>query len=152
MAVLIQEFFDPEVAFVLHTVDPASGDPNSLYAEIVVGLGETIASGSTAGSPYRLSYEKPDGPAKILAFANFSHALRTNPGGGLRKETLDYSQVRLSKEFVELEKLARHLTKVGTIVERALGGPQDIEGFVSNDRIYLVQARPQQGLSSRTAL
>jgi phosphoglucan,water dikinase len=147
MAVLIQEFFDPEFAFVLHTVDPAAPDTRFLYAELVVGLGETLVSAASAGTPYRLKCQKPDGPAKILAFANFSHALRLEPGAGLRKETLDYSQVRLSRDFAALAELGNRLAKVGTNVERALGGPQDIEGFVSNDDFYLVQARPQQGLS-----
>jgi len=150
MAVLIQEFFNPEFAFVLHTVDPAAQDSRSLYAELVVGLGETLVSAATAGTPYRLKCQKPSGPAKILAFANFSYALGAESGAALRKETLDYSQVRLSTNLEALAELGNRLAKIGTTVERGLGGPQDIEGFVSNDNVYLVQARPQQGASRPT--
>jgi len=150
MAVLIQEFFNPEFAFVLHTVDPTAQDSRSLYAELVVGLGETLVSAATAGTPYRLKCQKPSGPAKILAFANFSYALGAESGAALRKETLDYSQVRLSTNLEALAELGNRLAKIGTTVERGLGGPQDIEGFVSNDNVYLVQARTQQGASRPT--
>jgi phosphoenolpyruvate synthase/pyruvate phosphate dikinase len=150
MAVLVQEFFDPDFAFVLHTVSPVSQDPGILYAELVVGLGETLASAFTAGTPYRLSCRKPNGPTEILAFANFTHALHADPAAGVRKEILNYSRVRLSQDYSALERLGGRLAEIGAIVETAFNGPQDIEGFVVNDRIYLVQARPQQGLTSRT--
>ena len=65
MAVLIQEQLQPEFSFVLHTSSPLEQDDNILYAEIAVGLGETLASG-TRGSPWRLSVNKATG--EFLAF------------------------------------------------------------------------------------
>merc|ERR1719274_111341 len=46
MAVLVQELLAPEVSFVLHTVNPTSANPRQLYAELAVGLGETLAAGT----------------------------------------------------------------------------------------------------------
>ena len=52
MAVLIQELVRPEFSFVIHTVNPVSHLSNELYAELVVGLGETLVSAAEAASPY----------------------------------------------------------------------------------------------------
>jgi phosphoglucan,water dikinase len=171
MAVLIQELVDADYAFVLHTLSPITQDPRTLYAEIAVGLGETLVSAATAGGPYRLTCDKSSGAVAILAFANFSQASRPNPwqrlenartpgspsptekseSGSLEalvRETLDYSRIDLSREPSQLETLGRRLCRIGTYVEQALGKPQDIEGAVVKDTIYLVQTRPQQGLST----
>jgi phosphoenolpyruvate synthase/pyruvate phosphate dikinase len=65
-------------------------------------------------------------------------------------ETIDYSQVELSRDSRAREALGRRLGAVGSFVEKALGKPQDIEGAVVKNRIYLVQSRPQQGMQVRT--
>ena len=65
MAVLIQEQLQPDYSFVLHTSNPLDRDENVLYAEIAVGLGETLASG-TRGSPWRLSVNKLKGLNIVL--------------------------------------------------------------------------------------
>jgi phosphoglucan,water dikinase len=148
MAVLIQESLTPDFSFVLHTVNPITREVKELYAEIAVGLGEVLASATTAGSPYRITINKQSSAVEILAFANFSQAVRPDPAGGVRRETVDYSKISLSKEAAEVEKMGRHLSAIGVFVEHALGGPQDIEGAVVNERVYLVQARPQQGLDN----
>ncbi len=146
MAVLVQELLDPDFSFVLHTVNPITHAVREVYAEIVLGLGETLASAATFGTPYRLTCDKNSAAVNVLAFANFSEATRPNPGGGVRRETVDYSQVDLSGAAGALEKLGRGLSAIGVFVEGALGAPQDIEGAVVKDLVYLVQTRPQQGL------
>ena len=42
MAVLIQEVVEAEYGFVIHTVNPVSGNRGEVYAEVVLGLGETL--------------------------------------------------------------------------------------------------------------
>ena len=150
MGVLIQELIDPDFSFILHTSNPITHDSEEVYAEIVVGLGETLASASTRGGPYRLAINKACKGSVTLAFANFSHASRPAPGGGMRHETLDYSRVDLSRDTATREALGRRLGAVGCFVEKALGKPQDIEGAVLRDRLYLVQSRPQQGVQNQT--
>ena len=146
MAVLIQELLEPDLSFVLHTVDPVRHNAQEVYAEIVVGLGETLVSAATHGTAYRLTCDKRSGAVVTLAFANFGQAARPNPGGGIKRETVDYSRIDLSREAAAREKLGRRLAQIGAFVEQALGKPQDIEGAVVNDEICLVQARAQQGL------
>jgi len=60
MAVLVQQQISPDLSFVLHTVSPLDGDKDTMYAELAVGLGETLASG-TRGSPWRLAVNKSTG-------------------------------------------------------------------------------------------
>ena len=60
MAVLVMEMLSSDVAFVLHTVNPLDRDEKLLSAEMAVGLGETLASG-TRGSPWRFAIDKANG-------------------------------------------------------------------------------------------
>ena len=146
MAVLVQELLDPDYSFVLHTVNPITHNPREVYAEIVIGLGETLASATTRGSPYRLVCDKQSGAVVTLAFANFSQASHPSPEGGLRRETVDYSRIALSFDADARARLGQRLSAIGSFVEQALGKPQDLEGAVVKGQIYLVQARPQPGL------
>lgn len=146
MAMLIQQLLEPDFSFVLHTVDPVCGNQREVYAEIVVGLGETLVSAARPGTAYRLTCDKQSGVVVTLAFANFSQAAHPKTGGGINRETIDYSTVELSRDATAREKLGRRLAQIGAFIEQALGKPQDIEGAVVNGEIFLVQARPQQGL------
>lgn len=67
MAVLVQQQLSPDLSFVLHTVSPLDGDKDTMYAELAVGLGETLASG-TRGSPWRLAVNKSTGELMQLLF------------------------------------------------------------------------------------
>ncbi|HXP63821.1 MAG TPA: PEP/pyruvate-binding domain-containing protein [Dongiaceae bacterium] len=146
IAVLIQLMLSPDLSFVLHTVNPLNGNARELYAEVAVGLGETLASGATRGNPYRFVCDKESGTLRTLAFASFSQALRPAAAGGISRETVDYSRIPLSCNAVARKELGGRLARIGRQVEQAFEGPQDIEGALVGRDIYLVQARPQPGL------
>ncbi|KAG2494284.1 hypothetical protein HYH03_007637 [Edaphochlamys debaryana] len=86
MAVLTMELVAPDLSFVLHTARPRDGNTGVLLAEVAVGQGETLASG-TRGTPWRFEVERSSGTVATLAYANFSTALvlpsaaRTATGG-----------------------------------------------------------------------
>ncbi len=148
MAVLLQQLLVPDFSFILHTVNPINRDRREVYAELVVGLGETLASAGTRGNPYRLVCDRNSGRVSTLAFASFSDALWPDPDGGCRPKKVDYSQVSLSLEPAVREKIGRRLAAIAQFVETAFHAPQDIEGVVKGEEIYLVQSRPQQGLET----
>jgi phosphoglucan,water dikinase len=148
IAVLIQSMLAPDLSFVLHTVNPLDCNRSEVYAEVAVGLGETLVSGAARGTPFRLICDKHSGAVRTLAFANFSRALRPVGAGGVASETVDYSRVRLSLDAGVRQDLGRRLAAIGRLVEEALQRPQDIEGAVIGDEVYLVQSRAQQGLPS----
>lgn len=146
MAVLVQEMLSPDLSFVLHTYSPTDQNDKSVEAEIACGLGETLASG-TRGTPWRLSSGKFDGLVETLAFANFSEELRvlaTGPADGeMARFTVDYSKKPLSIDPKFREQLGQRLCAVGYFLECKFGCPQDVEGCVVGNDIYIVQARPQ---------
>ena len=122
MAVLIQEQVKSDYSFILHSRDPFSTTKASVYGEVAVGLGETLASGNQQGTPYRLS---TDGKrCDVKAFANYSDAVVS---GG--KAKIDYTTVSLSAEPAKLAELGLRLARIAKQIEKAYKGvAQDIEG------------------------
>jgi len=146
MAVLIQEMLSPQLSFVLHTVSPIDQNDKVVQAEIAAGLGETLASG-TRGTPWRLAVNKFDGTAKTLAFANFSEELVVITGGPADGKvmalTVDYSKKTLSLDPIYRYQLGQRLATTGFFLEQKFGCPQDVEGCLVGNDIYIVQTRPQ---------
>ena len=148
MGVLVQRMLDPDLSFVIHTVDPLSDRPDNYCAELSVGLGETLVSGATPGTPFRLVCPKAGGAHQMQAFSSFSTALRPKPNGGLEASTVDHSQVRFSCDASYRVEIASRLAAISEGVERHFGRPQDIEGVIVGEQVYLVQSRDQQGLAT----
>ncbi len=144
MAVFIQKMIVPEFSFIMHTVNPVTYNTEEIYIELAVGLGETLASAGAPGVPYRIVFNKQTKQARILAFASFSHALWPGPSGGIIMSTLDYSGISLSENRAYRDLMGRRLGSIGQFVEKTLGLPQDIEGVVLRDEVFLVQSRVQQ--------
>jgi phosphoglucan,water dikinase len=145
MAVLVQELVVPDLSFIMHTVNPLSGKRSEALVELAVGLGETLASSSLPGGPYRLVCDRESGSARLSACADFSVALRPAPHG-IAEERLDYSQVPLSADPEAAPRLGGRLARIASFLEEQLGRPQDVEGACVGEEVHVVQARPQQGL------
>lgn len=148
MAVLIQPVIPADISFVMHTVNPVSGNEDEILIELAAGLGETLVAGREPGSPFRMIYNKKTGVPEILSFASYSFRLQPAGPGGTIRERVDYSAIPFSRDGDFRQKLTKRIGESGGLVERALGKPQDIEGAVKGEEIYLVQARPQQILKS----
>ncbi|XP_042489623.1 phosphoglucan, water dikinase, chloroplastic-like isoform X2 [Macadamia integrifolia] len=146
MAVLVQEMLSPDLSFVLHTLSPTDHDHNLVEAEIAPGVGETLASG-TCGTPWRLSSAKFDGKVTTRAFANFSEEMlvrSTGPADGeVIRLIVDYSKKPLTIDPIFRQQLGQRLCSVGFFLERKFGCPQDVEGCLVGEDIFIVQTRPQ---------
>ncbi|XP_043707593.1 phosphoglucan, water dikinase, chloroplastic-like [Telopea speciosissima] len=146
MAVLVQEMLSPDLSFVLHTLSPTDRDHSLVEAEIAPGLGETLASG-TRGTPWRLSSAKFDGKVTTRAFANFSEEMlvrSTGPADGeVIRLTVDYSKKPLTIDPIFRQQLGQRLCAVGFFLERKFGCPQDVEGCLVGEDVFIVQTRPQ---------
>jgi alpha-glucan,water dikinase len=170
MAVLIQEVFEANYSFVIHTVNPFTHDRNEIYAEVVMGLGETLA-GNYPGRALSFTCKKRDGEPNIVGFPSKSVGLfgsglifRSDSSGedlagyagaGLYESVmlppahellLDYTNEPLVWDQDWRGELLLNVAHIATAVERALDSPQDIEGLYSHGRYYVVQARPQVGI------
>jgi phosphoglucan,water dikinase len=146
MAVLIQQMIVPgKLSFIMHTVNPVSFNRDEAYVELAVGMGETLALAETEGTPYRIACHKAKESVRILAFADFSRALWPGSSGHLVGKPVDYSTIEFSRDQEYRQRLGFRLGRIARFVEDAMGQPQDIEGLISGDTVYLVQSRPQQG-------
>jgi alpha-glucan,water dikinase len=173
MAVLIQQVVPAEYAYVIHTVNPLTGNGEEIYAEVVLGLGETLV-GNYPGRALGFVCRKSDQSVRIISYPGKSIGLygkglifRSDSNGedlegfagaGLydsflaqepEHRLLDYSRERLVWEESFRTDLLRSIARVGLEVERCLGAPQDIEGTVAGGQLHVVQTRPQVGLGSR---
>ncbi|MDR4505432.1 MAG: TIM barrel protein [Candidatus Scalindua sp.] len=146
MALIIQQMLTPDFSFIMHTVNPITQNRDEVYIELAVGLGESLASGVIKGTPYRMICNKKTLTVQMLAFANFSFAIVPDHTDGVCRKRTDYSMVPLSTNTDIHRLLGNRLTAIGQLVEESFGKPQDIEGAIVGDDVYLVQTRMQQGI------
>jgi alpha-glucan, water dikinase len=171
MAVLIQQVVEADYAFVIHTANPLTGDRGEVFAEVVLGLGETLV-GNYPGRALGFVCRKDDFTPRLISYPGKAVGLygrgvifRSDSNGedlegfagaGLydnflaeepEHRLLDYRGEKLVWDAAFRDELLRNVARVGVEVERLLGSPQDIEGAVSRSRFFVVQTRPQVGLS-----
>lgn len=172
MAVLIQEVVPARYAFVVHTVNPFTGNRDELYAEVVLGLGETLV-GNFPGRALGFWCDKHGLRPRLLSFPAKSVGLygrglifRSDSSGedlpgfagaGLydsvllppaRVELLDYRDEPLVWDEPFRDELLTTIARAGLAVEQVFGSPQDVEGAWTDGRCVVVQARPQVGLTA----
>ncbi|MEW6569656.1 MAG: PEP/pyruvate-binding domain-containing protein [Nitrospirota bacterium] len=170
MSVLIQKAVEADYSFVIHTVNPFTGASDEIYAEVVPGLGETLAANypgralsfsckKGAEEPYILSFPSKSigiyGGGLIFRSDSNGEDLAGYAGAGLydsfvipqpRRVILDYTKDKLLWDDSFQKDLLISIAKIGMTVEDIMGSPQDIEGAYSRGQYFLVQTRPQVGL------
>jgi len=167
MAVLVQEVVEAEYAFVIHTANPINGNRDEIFAEIVLGLGETLV-GNYPGRALSLICDKRTGKQTVLSYPGKSLGLYGSglifrsdsngedltdyAGAGLydsvllhppREALLDYTQEPLVWDSAFQKKLFDSIAEIGLEIERDFGSPQDIEGAFAKGQYHVVQSRPQ---------
>jgi alpha-glucan,water dikinase len=172
MAVLIQEVVEAEYSFVIHTVNPFTGDGKEVYAEVVSGLGETLV-GNYPGRALSFTCNKDGLEPKIKAFPSKSiglfgrglifrsdsngEDLADYAGAGLYDSImleppvmtrLDYTEELLIRDKDFRNEFMVSVATIGAIIEEALGFPQDIEGAYCKGQYHVVQTRPQVGTAN----
>jgi alpha-glucan,water dikinase len=170
MAVLVQEVINAEYAFVVHTANPFTNHPDELYAEVVVGLGETLV-GNHPGRSLSFLFNKKTSKQTVLSYPSKSIGLfgagvifRSDSnaedlagyaGAGLydsiilpesKPVLLDYSDERLVWDVTFRTQMVEAIARIGMRIEHSFGLPQDIEGAFADDQWFVVQTRPQVGL------
>jgi len=167
MAVLIQQVVKAEYAFVIHTTNPFTGDEDELYAEVVPGLGETLV-GNYPGRAMGFTTSKSSPEPRLVSYPSKSTGLSGRglifrsdsngedladyAGAGLydsvmleppREVPLHFAEEKLVWDRDFRKYLLTSIARVGIELEKKLGAPQDIEGAWTDDKMYVVQTRPQ---------
>ena len=170
VAVLLMELVDAELAFVVHTANPITGDSDEIFGEICVGLGETLV-GNAAGSALSFTMSKSTGaitvrslPSKL--YGHFAPSggtiiarsdsngedLEDFAGAGLydsitaeptEERVVDYASSHIVWYAVARESVIKRVAAIARKIAESRGGPQDIEGAIVGDRIVLLQTRAQ---------
>ena len=175
MAVLIQSVVEADYAFVIHTVNPSTNDPRELYAEVVLGLGETLVA-NAPGRAMGFVFNKANQQTHVSSYPSKSGGLF---GGGLifrsdsngedlegyagaglydsvvlpapRHQWLDYSNEPLVWDTQFRAGVLNKIGRLGVAIETAVGSPQDIEGAICKGEYFVVQSRPQVGLEQKVS-
>jgi alpha-glucan,water dikinase len=172
MAVLVQQVVKSDYSFVIHTVNPMTGNEDEIYAEVVLGMGETLV-GNYPGRALGFVCRKQDFAITLVSYPSKSIGLYGHgvifrsdsngedldefAGAGLydsflaeqaEKRLLDYTEERLLHDRRFGNDVLSRIARIGVEVEQTCGRPQDIEGAVQEGEFYVVQTRPQVGLAS----
>ena len=170
IAVLIQRVVEADYAYVIHTVNPLNGSNDEIFAEVVLGMGETLV-GNYPGRAFGFTCNKMSLECSILSYPSKSTGLYGHgvifrsdsngedlekfAGAGLydsylaeepQKCLLNYTEAPLVQDDSFRQRMMRKIAQIGLEVEQACGSPQDIEGAIEQDKFYVVQTRPQVGL------
>jgi alpha-glucan, water dikinase len=170
MGVLCMDLVAAEYAFVLHTADPVTGAADTVFGEVVVGLGETLV-GNSPGRALSFSASKTSGDVDIHSMPSKLHGhfapadgsliarsdsngedLEGFAGAGLYDSMcarpaavrpVPYADEPLMWDAKFRGKLVEKLVGVAKAVEAVAGSAQDVEGCVVGDHVYLLQSRAQ---------
>jgi phosphoenolpyruvate synthase/pyruvate phosphate dikinase len=136
MAVLVQQLVVADVAAVVFTADPITGDRDQVVINTSWGLGESIVSGAV--TPDTFVVRKADlavtvrdvGSKEQMTVLGLT-GTRTVPVPRLMRGQPSLSEDRL---------LA--VANLGLTLERRMGRPMDVECAYSGETLYLLQCRP----------
>ncbi len=138
IAVVVQRLVRADVAFVVFTADPVSGDRDHAVITASWGLGEAIVSGQV--TPDRVVV----GPTgDILRYDIGAKEVMTIPGASPSAGTREVPVPRVLRSMpVMTGEQAAEIAALARNVAAKLGYPADIEGGIAGDDIHLFQARP----------
>lgn len=143
MGVACLELIPSRAAGVMYTASPTDPLDRRVLVNAVFGLGTYAVDGVVAPDTYRLS--RPAGPDGDPAVDTWEVAvqdrmLAVTPAGRTREEPLDAEQG--GRPCLTPDQ-ARELARMGLVLERHFGVPQDVEWALHPDgRLILLQTRP----------
>ncbi|MEG6584874.1 phosphoenolpyruvate synthase [Dendrosporobacter sp. 1207_IL3150] len=135
LSVVVQKMLFPQVAGILFTADPVTGNRKVLSIDASFGLGEALVSGLVNADIYKVRngtiIDKKISAKKLAIYAS--------KDGGTEKQEL--GPERQNAQALTDEQILS-LTRMGREIERHFGCPQDIEWCLADDEFYIVQSRP----------
>ncbi|MDE0037920.1 MAG: PEP/pyruvate-binding domain-containing protein, partial [Gammaproteobacteria bacterium] len=138
MAVVVQIMVDADVAGILFTANPATGERGEMIVNASFGLGEAVAGGQV--TPDTFIVEKSTLAAKETMIGNKEQKIVSDGNQGTRLVDVDAGERDTSSLSDEL---LAELAGLAARVEAHFGGqPQDIEWAVADGKLWLLQSRP----------
>ncbi len=141
MAVIIQPLLSPTASGVAFSQDVATGRPDRVLVNAVLGLADVLVAGRIVPDHYVVVFdESKRTPAATVVERTIAEKPRRRVpvATGLRDEAVDEDERR--KPALE-DATVRELAALVKRVERALGEPVDVEWAIDRQGIWLLQAR-----------
>jgi pyruvate,water dikinase len=143
LAVVVQLLVPAEVAGILFTVDPISGDADRAVISAAWGLGESIVGGLV--TPDTLTLCKATGEVVQRDIAD-KQVMTKRIDGGTREEPVP-DDLRRAPALDDAT--AIKLVRIGMEIERLYARPMDIEWTLRDGALAVVQARPITTLAEK---
>jgi len=155
IAVVVQRLVPAEVAGVMFTADPVTGERDGFVVDASPGLGEAVVSGEVTPDHFALGRDgsvrswRP-GRREVVIAADGTRRERepgasASPDGAHRAGDAAGSGIDGGAPVLT-EAETRRLAALGARVEAHFGRPQDIEWAQADGRAWIVQARPMTAL------
>ena len=137
MAVVVQIMIPSEVAGILFTANPATGDRDEMIINCSFGLGEAVVSGQVTPDTYIL--DRPSLKATETIIGAKDQMIVSDGNQGTRMEDVTEGQKKQSSlNDASLSELA----SVALRIEKEFDGvPQDIEWAISAGKLWLLQSQ-----------
>jgi phosphohistidine swiveling domain-containing protein len=145
MGIVIQAMVPADVAGVLFTVNPLTGDPDEMVIDASYGLGTQVTDGRVAPDTYRI--EKRSGWVRDRVTGDKRFRTVAARDGGLVQESVPSAQAQ--KQALDEHMLAQ-LVSLGRRIEEHFGDARDVEFAIAADSIYVLQARAVTALAPRS--
>ena len=138
MAVVVQLMIPSDVAGILFTANPATGERSEMIINASFGLGEAIVGGQVTPDTFVLDREKFELKETIIGTKQ-QKVIAADGQGIILKEIPEGERGEISLSSATLFKLG----EIALEIEKEFEGiPQDIEWGVSQGKLWLLQSRP----------
>lgn len=136
IAVFVQQLVASDVAAVVFSANPITGNRDEVVINASWGLGESIVGGTV--TPDTFIVRKSDLAIISRTIADKQHMVVSTPGGTHEVDVPRFLRTQASlndEQVVEMAKLALTL-------EATMGYPVDVECAYAGAKLYLLQCRP----------
>ncbi len=137
MGLVVQVLIDADVAGVLFTGDPISGDPYTSVVSATFGLGEALVSGIANADTYRLDRRHDALEVEVAD----KDVMIARASAGLTEEAEVPEHRRAERALTDAQ--VRELVALGSKLEAAdEGRAQDVEWAIADGVLHVLQTRP----------
>ncbi len=137
LSVVVQRMVDADVAGILFTADPVSGDRRTSVIDAGFGLGEALVSGVVTADRFRV--DRRDGAIVERHISDKSLSIVPAVEGGVERRALRGERRTMASLD---DRRVLELSALGERIEAHFGSPQDVEWAWQGDELHVLQARP----------
>jgi pyruvate,water dikinase len=137
VGIVIQAMVPAEVSGVLFTANPLPGDAGEAVINASYGLGTQVVDGRVTPDTYRI--DKVTGQLRDRILGDKAQQTVLERSGGVRE--VDVPPAQRDEPALSEQQLLR-LNELANRVERHFGDARDVEWAITEQQLYVLQARP----------